>query len=209
MNDPIRSFMQELVQTVVSSVFDPNPVSFRSEHERGVRPVQKILKQPANQVYQLQRNLSRNAFLCGCLDYTEHGDIEHLIIGYGRKRGRGTDVEAIEHILGSASSVQFRQSTLENIRKHSQSATSSEIIVFHNHPPNWLNALGDNIPLASSTDRHTLLIKKYLEPIQLFRLVMGTGGIRFFLGENGFVREFTTPNLKEMLEKVFGEWGSN
>lgn len=200
MNSSMHSLMHELIQTGLSSLFDPNPVSFRPEHEKGVRPVQRLLRQPSNYVYQLHPNLSRNAFLCGCLDYSEHQKIEHLIVGYGVKRGNATIIHALEHVIGEVSKVNIPPSTMRNVQNHSRSLPRSEVIIFHNHPPNWFNASLDNIPLASTADRNTLLAKKYLEPFECFRWLSGVGGVRFYLGENGFVREIVTPNLFQLLE---------
>jgi len=64
-----------------------------------------------------------------------------------------------------------------------------EAVIFHNHPRNDLNHLFDNLPLASNTDRKTLE-NMALNLVQICRRLSGAGRVLFYLGENGFVREF-------------------
>jgi len=204
-NDKINNFLIELLDTCLSSIFDPNPVCFKPEHESGIKLLRNLLSRPTFEIQKLSKKLVRNAFLCGCLDYTEHEPIEHLIVGYGVKRGIGTDIHAIQHVVGCESNVSIPETVSENIRDYLSLGHRSEIIIFHNHPINWINALIDNLPLASSTDRRTILTKKYLENFQFIRQLLFVGGIRFYLGENGFVREIRAPSILNLLE-MFGKY---
>jgi len=147
----------------------------------------------------LERPLARNSFLCGCLDGTEHDTVEHLIVGFGVRRGPTTWLEAIHHELGDEHRVPVPSALVTDIEGHLAANGRREVIVFHNHPPNFLNVLFDNEPLASSADRGTLLKMRYLQLLMALRTFLGRGNVRFFLGENGFVKEFRTPGVLQLL----------
>src|SRR3989442_725540 len=198
-NSPIDALVAEFIDAGGASLLDPWPVRFRTQHEAGVAPVRRLLKRGAGQAQQLLRPLTRNAFLCGCLDYTEGQSIEHLIVGYGSASGSTTDVRAIQHACGEAGRVAVPPAMEEAARRFVISEPRAELIVFHNHPRGWLNAMFDNLPLASSADRRLLVTTKYLHPFVALKSVLGRGGVRFYVGENGFVREFTTPGLLQLL----------
>ncbi|MDP2766640.1 MAG: hypothetical protein Q8O41_04195 [Candidatus Methanoperedens sp.] len=204
MSNGIGEIFNELIDTGLSSIFDPNPVNFKHEHEKGVVPLRRLLSRHTSKIQRLPRRLVRNAFLCGCLDFTENEPIEYLIVGYGVKRGVGTDIYAVQHVVGNECSVSIPDLVIEDIDRHSTNVPQSEIIIFHNHPYNWLNAVLDNVPLPSTTDRRTMLQKKYMEPFQFVRFLSNVGGVRFYLGENGFVNEIRTPSITQLL-KMFDQ----
>ena len=77
----------------------------------------------------------------------------------------------------------------------------NEVILFHNHPLNPLNLLVDNLPMASQADRLTLK-SRALRPTQLVRRVFGQGRVIFYLGENGFVKQFHLPSILSLLERA-------
>lgn len=197
---PLDTILRELVDAGIASLWDPNPVVFRPEHEGGVRPLRRLLQQPTEAVQPFTRPLLRNAFLCGCLDYTEKEAVEHLVIGYGAISGRTARIEAVQHTVGNAQSVPVP----EHVRRAAQgfvlSRPKAELIVFHNHPLNWINALFDNFPLASAADRRLLLRTKYLQPLMALKGLLRLGGVRYYVGENGFVREFIMPGVLQTLE---------
>lgn len=99
-NSLAGALISELIDAGGASLFDPRPVQFRAPHEAGVAPVRRLLERGAAQAQQFPRTLPRNPFLCGCLDYTEHEPIEHLIVGYGSASGSTTNVRAIQHARG-------------------------------------------------------------------------------------------------------------
>ncbi len=202
-SDMFGNIIFSLLDPSVSSFFDSTPVCFKKQHENGVKPVRKAIEDnPINQLITLKKSLIRNAFLCGCLDFTEDLTIEYLIIGYGKKRGCGTDVSQVEYAIGNNNSVNVVPETKNRINQHVSQASRNEAIIFHNHPKNQINILLDNIPLASSPDSDTLLRNKYLEPLILFKALFNKGSIRFYLGENGFAREYSTPNILKLLNLV-------
>lgn len=204
-----NEILRQIIDQLVSSLFDPNPIYFYQQHEKGVMPIRKaVTNNSPNHLITLKRPLIRNAFLCGCLDFTEKETVEYLIIGYGEKKGRGTDILQAEYAVGNESSVRVSEDAKNRISQYVQQASRNEIIIFHNHPPNWINTAFDNIPLASSVDRNTLLRNKYLEPLILLKTIFSKGSIRFYLGENGFVREYRTPNILQLLNSIGINYGS-
>lgn len=199
------SFLRELVDAGLASLFDPNPVVFKAEHEVGVRRLQRLLNRPTEEVQRLPRFLVRNAFLCGCLDYTEDEPTEHLIIGYGVAYARTTRVTALQHVIGQAGSVAVPKHVEQAAQEFVVTQPRAELVVFHNHPPNWLNAIFENLPIASSSDRRVMLRTKYVQPAMAVKGLLCLGGIRYYVGENGFVREFRVPGILQMLAIIARE----
>lgn len=195
------AFLKELLETGTASLFDPNPIRFIRDHELGIRPIRNVLKDGS--VHQeLKRELTRNQFLRGCLAATEKENVEHLLIGLGDHQGSTTYISSVLHVVGGPSSVSIPASVDSAIQGWMLAEHFAEAIVFHNHPRNALNVLFDNIPLASSADRQTLLAN-LLKPEHAIKALLGGGRARFFLGENGQVREFNTPDLIRLFGRLF------
>lgn len=192
--------LRSLFDSLVSSLFDPEPICFRGVDEYGVLPVRRACLDTHGAVQRLRRPLNRNAFLCGCLDFTEREKIEHIIFGFGYKYRRTTKVTEVAHITGVANRVSIPGALQAAIIKHIANSHRAEVLIFHNHPLNQLNVLFDNSPLASTTDRQTLLAY-YAHPLIAIKSLMQGGRVRCYLGENGFVREFRTPNLLTLLSR--------
>jgi hypothetical protein len=206
MNDEL---WKQIIDTVVSSLFDPNPICFNYQHEKGILPIREAVSNNSpNQIMPLKKLLCRNAFLLGCLDFTYELKTEYLIIGYGIKKGRGTDILQVEYNSGNEFSVTISEETKNRLSQHIQQGVKNEAIVFHNHPPHWINSILDNAPLASTADRDVLLRNKYLEPLILLKTIFRKGSMRFFLGENDFVREYRIPNILQLLVSIGINYGS-
>jgi hypothetical protein len=105
--------------------------------------------------------VNRNPFLCGCLDFTESLPEEHLIVGYGYRYGRTTEVERVQHVAREERRVSIPDYVRKEIRRHHFHRSDAEVIVFHNHPrtghePEWfytLKSLLQDLPIASNDDR--------------------------------------------------------
>lgn len=192
-----------LVGAALSSQFDPQPVVFRAEDERGVALVRQACLSKNDSVQKLRSILNRNAFLVGCLDFTEGTEIEHLIVGFGTRYGRTTKISRLMHVIGGKNSVAPTVTMQTAVENHIRANMKGEVIVFHNHPMNWLNTVFDNMPIASGQDR-SVMLRQLVEPYMLFRALLGGGRVMFYLGENGFVRRFHTPELLDMLERIAG-----
>ncbi len=58
--------------------------------------------------------------------------------------------------------------------------------------------LFDNLPVASATDRR-LMLKYFSHPTHLLKAASGGGRVRFYLGENEFVGEFSQSHWLDFL----------
>ncbi|MDP3072302.1 MAG: hypothetical protein Q8N18_18570 [Opitutaceae bacterium] len=152
----------------------------------------------------LRRTVNRNQFLAACYVETLKAPIEHLIVGLGLKHGRTTKISRVMHTVGSVRSVDFTPAMVAAIDAHYQSAHAAEVLLFHNHPHNPFNVLFDNLPVASATDRR-LMLKYVLHPVHLAKAASGGGRVRFYIGENEFVGEFTQPHWLDLLRAQSGE----
>jgi hypothetical protein len=128
----------------------------------------------------------------------------YLIIGLGYRHGSTSKVQHLIHESGSQTRVAISTVTEATIDRHLAEDHKAEVLVFHNNPPNPLNRLLDNVPIASDQDRRTWLANM----LNRFRLIKAwSGGGRFlcYIGENGFVREFRTPQLLEAVRLLAAE----
>ena len=141
----INAVGRELIDTGIASIFDPNPVRFLPKHEHGVRPVRRLLFLGEEELQRLRQRLSRNQFLCGCLDFTEDQKVEHLIVGFGRKAGPGTWIESIWHKRGEVSRVAVTPAAVVAISEQVTSSPDGEVVIFHNHPGNLLCEILDKL----------------------------------------------------------------
>lgn len=181
----------DLLDAVASSTLDANPIGFRPQDEDGVEPVAQACR-GLSQVVMFDEPLNRNAFLCGCLDLLEHQPIEHLIVGFGHRQGSTTKVRGLAHVVGQAGQVSIPGWVVTAARKTFASDFKAEVLWLHNHPMNGMNRVLDNAPIASVQDRKTL-VNSTFEPTAITKLIASGGQMRFYVVENGFVREFTTP----------------
>lgn len=199
------AMLRRLVRTVIDHAaplaLDAEPIRWKSADEKGVRPVRRACRARSRVAHRLRTPLNRNAFLCGCLDYTEHEALEHLIVGLGYRHGSTTKVVSIAHVLGNKNSVAVPSWVLSAITDHLRTDARAEALLFHNHPKWWANDVLDNAPLPSVQDRRALEAQ-LLKPEHLIRKLFGAGTLRFYLGENGFVREFRSPPIESLLRWV-------
>lgn len=198
--DPIHHFIHELTTARIVALFDPNPIGWTAQHEQHVRRVRRAIGAATDRkVANFKTPVNRNGFLLGCLDLTEHEPIEHLIVGYGLRLGSTTKITSLHHAVGTEHQVHLSDAMVSELGRHAAADSRSEIVIFHNHPRNILNHLFDNIPLASNTDRKALE-NMALNLVQICRRLSGAGRVLFYLGENGFVREFRWPQLTTILK---------
>lgn len=196
-----ESLVRELVGTVLSKAFDPNPVVFKNADEAGVGPVKTGCKKPSGTLHKFRAQLNRNAFLRGCGVFTADAPVEHLIVGFGFKHGSTTVVEEMAHAVGTEGAVNIPEHVSAAIRGFIQQEHDNEVLLYHNHPRNPINVILDNTPLPSGTDRRTL-VSFHSDVRVLGKVLMGGGRVKFYIGENGFVQEFRTPDLLPLLERL-------
>ena len=191
-----------LFDAILPSMFDPKQLEFREQDERGVKPVRNACTNFSNSVHHFKPTLNRNAFLCGCLDFTNGSKIEHLIVGLGDRFRATTKVICAIHTSGSENSVSRTVVMQDAIDRHLKESKRPDVIVFHNHPANCANTLFDNLPIASGQDR-AVMLRTNIQPLAIPSAHTNSGRTLFFLGENGFVREFLTQGLSSFMRAHF------
>jgi hypothetical protein len=192
---------REILKNYLLSCFEPNPINFSRVTESEVERVSRAIT-IANGIIAARFNagpVNRNSFLAACLDATCEESIEHLIVGYGIKYGNTTKVEALHHVTGDKHSVMPTLKMAESINRQVTQTRKGEVLIFHNHPAWFLNALMDNVPLASSTDRVTATNIKF-HWFQLLKTFFGTGDVKLYIGENEFVKEFVLPPFDLLID---------
>ncbi len=196
--------MEELIREVAKNfllgALEPNPIVFTSKHEQDLaRLTRAIGLSGGGPIGRLSTPVNRNSFLLACHDVTTDESVEHLIVGYGYKHGTTTKVKGIHHVCGEEHHVRPTTAVWNAIWKYTHEIPRGEVLIFHNHCQNFLHVLIDNLPLASSTDRR-LSEKLKFNPFQLIKTLFGTGEVRFYVGENGFVKEFKLPPFDRIIE---------
>lgn len=197
----LRGLLTEIVESALLGLLEPAPLRFSARHERDVPRIRAAIRRTNDgKLARLRDPVNRNVFLLGCLDYTEEEPLEHLLVGYGFRYGSTTKVDGVHHVVGAVGSVHLPPGMAHTMWEHYGQRADSELIVFHNHPYNPLNFLFDNLPLASRTDR-IFLEARTMNLRQLVRLVLDQGRVLFYLGENGFVKQFSLPSLVALLSR--------
>jgi hypothetical protein len=190
----------EILDTYIPTLIEPNPIQFQKRHKNISHSLKRHFNIKSKKILKLRKSMIRNQFLYNCLEFTNFEQIEYLILGYGTKRGVGTDIKQMQIILGDSNSVGISQ-TVENKIERWMLDIKNEIVVFHNHPRYWVNALFKD-PLPSGTDRDTMFNYK-LTANYIFRIFLQKGGgVKFYLGDNGKVREFKNPRLKRVIQAL-------
>jgi hypothetical protein len=189
----------EITESAVLGCFESKPISSCYDDELP-RARKAILRARDGQLARFRDQVNRNAFLVACRDYSDEKPEEHLLIGYGFRHGSTTKVESLHHVLGETGTVRLPDAVAHFMWDFYGQDDSNELLIFHNHPYNPLNFLLDNLPLASRQDR-LFLEARALHPQQLVRQMLGQGRILFYLGENGYVKEFRLPSIIALLNR--------
>jgi hypothetical protein len=191
----LRGLVTELAESALLGMLEPAPLRFTAQHESEVSRVRGAIRRALDgKIARLRDPVNRNAFLLSCLDYTANEPREHLLVGYGFRYGSTTKIDSVDHAVGETGSVQLPSRMAHTMWQHYGQRVDSELLVFHNHPYNPLNLLLDNGPLASRNDR-LFLQRHAISAPQFARLILGQGRVLFYLGENGFVKQFSLPSL--------------
>ena len=155
----------QIIEAVILSCLERNPIDFSKVDDSEVRRVKAAIKRAIDQKGAVFRKpLTRKHFLCGCLEFTDRLQEEHLVVGYGYRYGNTTDVERVHHVGGEDRRVAIPDYVRADIKRHHFHRSDAEVIIFHNHPrtgnePEWfytLKALLQDLPIASMDDRRQL-----------------------------------------------------
>lgn len=193
------TLLESLVKTYLPTLLEHNQVAFYPKVKRRENKMLQHLEGGSRFIFKLKSQIIRNRFLYNCHLFTQDEPIEHLIIGYGKKQGPTTRVEKIQHIIGEQNQVSIPEVVSKNLQLWQATGVKNEVVVFHNHPEDWLGSLTGRLPLASETDRDTMIAYK-LKPLYLLQTYFGGGGILFYVGEKGKVREIRIPTLNKISE---------
>ena len=196
---PDSNQILKMIESGVSLKLDPKPLTFNKKHKEQGKIFHQMLSYKNDGLFQLRNTILRNSFLYGCLLHTVNNPYEHLIAGYGNRRGGGVDIDQIYHIRGDENSISINYEDVI-LGQIASMWPSKQLIVFHNHPNNNMTKyLGR--PFPSVEDRDTLLFEKYLSPLQIIRLTMGwKENMKFYLGEKGMVMEYRTPAISGIIK---------
>jgi hypothetical protein len=187
--------LREIGESFLLSALEPEPIRFKAMDKAGASLVCAAIRRADG--YKLARfrsPLNRNAFLLGCLDYTENRPEEHLIVGYGYRHGSTTKINSLHYAIGGTSSVGIPTVIAHAMLQYYEQDGVNELIIFHNHPGNLIRSLVNFPPLASSADRATLE-QCSLNINYAIRQMLGGGRVLFYLGENGLVKRYILPRL--------------
>lgn len=196
----MKDLLVEVIKNSLLGSLEPNPIVFTSRHEQDLeRLVRAISLSGDGPIGRLKTPVNRNSFLLACHEITADEPVEHLIVGYGYKHGTTTKIEGIHHVVGEEHQVRPTRAVWNAIWKYTHEIPRGEVLIFHNHCRNFLHVLIDNLPLASSADRH-LSEKLKFNPFQLVKTLFSTGEVKFYVGENGFVKEFKLPPFERIIE---------
>jgi len=200
----LPGLLTEIAESVLLGLLEAAPLRFTAQHDAELPRVRGAIRRAVDgKLVRLREPVKRNAFHLGCLDFTENEPLEHLVVGYGFRYGSTTKIGSVHHAVGAAGSVHLPPNMAHSMWEHHGQRADSELLVVHNHPYNPLNFLVDNVPLASRNDRMFLETRAMSVP-QLVRLVLDKGRVLFYLGENGFVKQFSLPSLVALLSRRSG-----
>lgn len=194
----VRSALGRLFSAAISQAIDPPPIRFTARDVVRGQIVARGCRRSRGGTLKLRTAIPRNSFLAGCFELTNDEPREHLIVGFGTRRMNSTLVERVVHRLGDPGNVSFPPELQAEIARYVLSGHAQEVLVFHNHPLNALNVLVDNEPWASPQDRHIAISQ--MHDLRMWIKIATEGGrVRFYLAENGYVREFVGPDFLSML----------
>lgn len=188
-----------LADSVLSCELDPEPVRFLARDRKDSGVVTATLRALPDTWHKLQRQVSLYQFLYACRAYTGKLPVEYLVAALGYNKGKGLKLARLYYSVGNANSVAVPPDLEAAIEAHLISDHQAEAVVFHNHPPTLAHAIVNHGPLASRADRQVWLNWQKNLPL-LVKRVLGGGRVHFYLGENGRVREFDAPSLRDVAE---------
>jgi len=191
----------EFADAVLSRELDPKPIQFRAADRKDSGIVTAKLRATPCTWHKLQRVVSLARFLYGCRSYTRKLPVEYLVVGMGDRKGNAIRLSHLYYAVGNEGSVAVPRQLTEMIHAHVLSHHHAEAVVFHNHPPTLTHAVLNHGPIASRADRRVWL-NSFKDLRLLSKRVLGGGRTRFYLGENGTVREFDAPSILDVVQAL-------
>ena len=125
---------ENFLDTAIPQLLDRKPITFNRQHKVISKSLVKFFNKKNGEILTLKHTMIRNRFLYHCHLLTKNESIEYAIIGYGKKRGQGTDIKKVQVIKGEYDNVSIPQSTFNRIDKLFNQNLKNEVVIFHNHP---------------------------------------------------------------------------
>lgn len=193
----LAGLLFKLADNFLPRELDPEPNRFLARDRKDSGVVTATMRALPDTWRKLQRQVSLYKFLYASRAYTGRLPVEYLGAALGCNKGKGLKPARLYYSVGNANSVAVPPELESDIEAHLMSDHRAEAVVFHNHPPTLVHAIVNHRPLASGADRQVWLNGKKNLPL-LVKRVLGGGRVYFYLGENGTVREFDAPSLRDV-----------
>jgi hypothetical protein len=198
----LKDWLTEVTTSKVLTLLEPEIESIPSVRIGQARWISgKLAKSSDDSFIRFTRGYGRHTTLAGIWQFLEKEHrIEYLATAFGKRKGsdirRPGQFYGIHISHGAEHNVKFSPACIDYFQKHIAGITNAEVLVCHNHPRTFITGLLSQIidwsPLPSDTDRETTYQFKYRSLIEW--LVSGNfRNIRFFLVENGGLREILLP----------------
>lgn len=207
----LEEWIREIVCSKLLTIFEPEKHSLSGVRIGQARYISgKLAKSPDDSFIKFPTNsgYGRHTTLAGIWMFLgkDHRN-EYLITAFGKRRGQGANRPAEFYGLhisyGTKGNVQPSPCWFDYLYKHTGSVDNAEVLICHNHPKHLvrdiLSQMMDWSPLPSSTDRETLFKFKY-EALVRWYTSGNFQSLRFFLVEEGRLREFQLPPLARLVE---------
>ncbi len=206
-----KDWLREIVISKALTLFEPETESIPNVRVGHARFISRKLARSCDDCFiQFPHFYGRHSTLAGIWMFLEKDHKkEYLVTAFGKRKGSSIDRPSQFYGLhvshGAAHNVRFSPACIDYFQKHIAEIINANVLVCHNHPRNFvadlLSQIIDWSPLPSNTDRETMYHFKYKAIISW--LISGNfRNIRFFLVENGGLREIQLPPAGKVVKML-------
>lgn len=202
LSSTLKDWLREVVTSKILTLFEPEGKSIPSVRIGQSRFIStKLAKLSDDSFWKFCKCYGRNTTLAGIWMFLEKDHRrEYLVTTFGKRRGaergRSSQFYGLHISYGVEHAVNFSPTCIHYFQKHISEIDNAEVLVCHNHRRNFLTDLLSQLidwsPLPSNKDRETMYQFKY-QGILKWLTSSSFHNIRFFLVENGRLREIQLP----------------
>jgi hypothetical protein len=216
-----EELLSELFTSKVLTAFEPQTDVVPGVRVGQARYIATRLARAADDDFiKFPRRYGRHTVVAGiCMFLKKDHGREYLVTAFGRRKGRSlrgpTQFDGLHVSHGDRHAVNFSERSLGYLRDHVDKVRDAEVLIFHNHPGNWvsdlLSRLMDWSPLPSNADRETMWQFRY-ESVLRWLASGRFQHLRFYLVEAGRLREFHMPavdRIASLLNAARGDGGGS
>lgn len=208
----LKDWLSEVMTSEAITLLEPETVSLSSVRVGQSRFISgKLIKSNDDSFILFPQCYGRNTTIAGIWMFLEKNHRrEYLVTAFGKRIVAGARFCGVHITHGARHNVNFSPACIDYFQKHIAKINDAEILVFHNHPINFIMDLLSQIidwrPVPSNMDRETAYRFKYRAIVNW----LATGNfynIRFFLVEDGRLGEILLPSadkIANMLRKLVG-----